>query len=327
MKFWYKRIILSYILLPFSALFWLVSQVRRQLFAWGLLKSYKATLPVIVVGNLSVGGNGKTPFTLWLVQQLRARDMKVGIISRGYGAKSKTFPLLVTAQSDPKLAGDEPVLLAHRTGVPVCISPNRQHSIELLQRHYDLDIIISDDGLQHYKLQRDIEIVVMDAVFGLGNGFLLPAGPLRELPSRLREVDFVVTNGALTNEADVFMRLVPLYAVNLLTQEQKTFDEFEQINAIAGIGNPTRFFNMLRQELGLALIVTQAFQDHQEYTAGDFKKFSQNRPLFMTEKDAVKCRGFAQENWWYVPVQTEIVGDTAKLFTLIESIKASKHES
>ncbi|TYB15433.1 tetraacyldisaccharide 4'-kinase [Aggregatibacter actinomycetemcomitans] len=311
MQFWYSRSWITWLLCPFSLLFWLITAIRRALFRFNLLKSYRAPVPVVVVGNLSVGGNGKTPAVIWLVQELSKRGLKVGVISRGYGSQAKHYPLLVTPPSDPVEAGDEPVLIATRTQAPVCISPNRQQAVEYLLEHAQCDVIISDDGLQHYKLQRDIEVVIMDAQRGLGNGFLLPAGPLRELPSRLKSVDFVVTNGAENQYSDAVMTLQPQYAVNLVNKAQYPLKEFSQATAIAGIGNPTRFFAMLQQQ-GIILSDIKAFQDHQRFSADLFNQFDKNQPLLMTEKDAVKCLAFAQENWWYVPVTAEIHGEKAR---------------
>lgn len=324
MNFWYltqPRSWIAYLLLPFSLLFWLLIVVRKTLFRLGIIKSYRAPVPVVVVGNLSVGGNGKTPVVIWLVQQLRQRGIKCGVISRGYGSAAASYPLLVNAQTDPVQGGDEPVLIAKRTGVVVCISPNRQQAIELLVQHHDCDVIISDDGLQHYKLQRDVEIVVMDAQRGTGNGFLLPAGPLRELPSRLNSVDLIIANGDKRKDCDAVMQLESQFAVNLVTNEKRLLSEFEGISAIAGIGNPQRFFTML-QDLNLELAETHAFQDHQKFSAELFTKFDKNRPLFMTEKDAVKCAAFAQPNWWYVPVEAKITGD--KVASLLDRISEMK---
>lgn len=306
MPFWYSNSKLAWLLLPFSLLFWLISQIRRALFSLNILSSYKSPKPVIIVGNLSVGGNGKTPVVVWLVEELQKQGLRVGVISRGYGSQSKTYPLLVTPETDPVQGGDEPVLIAKRTGVPVVISPNRQQAIELLLKTQDCDLIISDDGLQHYKLRRDIEIVVMDAERALGNGFVLPAGPLRELPSRLKNVDFVITNGGKNAYSDAIMQLVPHYAINLVTAEKRLLSEFTQGSAIAGIGNPQRFFTML-ENLNIRLANTKAFQDHQHFEPQLLEKLAENQPLFMTEKDAVKCQAFAKENWWYVPVDAEIV--------------------
>jgi|GEM_PF-79980 len=264
MPFWYSNSKLAWLFLPFSLLFWLISQIRRALFSLNILSSYKSPKPVIIVGNLSVGGNGKTPVVVWLVEELQKQGLRVGVISRGYGSQSKTYPLLVTPETDPVQGGDEPVLIAKRTGVPVVISPNRQQAIELLLKTQDCDLILSDDGLQHYKLRRDIEIVVMDAERALGNGFVLPAGPLRELPSRLKNVDFVITNGGKNAYSDVIMTLVPHYAINLVTAEKRLLSEFTQGSAIAGIGNPQRFFTML-ENLNIRLENTKAFQDHQHF--------------------------------------------------------------
>ncbi|MCQ9121098.1 tetraacyldisaccharide 4'-kinase [Rodentibacter pneumotropicus] len=306
MPFWYSHSKLAWFLLPFSLLFWLISQFRRALFLLGVKSSYRAPKPVVIVGNLSVGGNGKTPVVVWLVEEMKKRGLHVGVISRGYGSRAKTYPLLVTANTHPYEGGDEPVLIVQRTGVPVVISPNRRQAIELLLKHSDCDIIISDDGLQHYQLQRDIEIVVMDAERALGNGFVLPAGPLRELPSRLKTVDFVITNGGKNQYSDAVMTLVPHYAINLKTKEKRPLSAFQSGSAIAGIGHPPRFFTML-ETLGIDLVQIRAFQDHQDFDASQLEKFPQNQPLFMTEKDAVKCQTFAKENWWYVPVDAEVV--------------------
>lgn len=315
MQLWYSRSWLMWLLSPLSLLFWILSKIRKALFKQGILSSYRPPVPVIVVGNLSVGGNGKTPVVIWLVQQLQQQGIKVGVISRGYGSQAKTYPLLVNSTTDPIEGGDEPVLIAKRTGVPVVISPNRQQSIELLLQIADCDLIISDDGLQHYKLQRDIEIVVMDAERGFGNGFVLPAGPLRELPSRLNSVDFIISNGGKSEAADAVMHLIPRYAVNLKTNEQKLLSEFNNhsISAIAGIGNPQRFFNML-EKMGIQVQYSQVFQDHQHFEPTQFEKLDENRPLFMTEKDAVKCMKFARENWWYVPVEAELEGEKVRSF-------------
>ncbi|MGC6247745.1 tetraacyldisaccharide 4'-kinase [Bisgaard Taxon 45] len=314
MQFWYSRTWITWLMLPLSCLFWLIASLRKCLFQKGLFASYRAPVPVVVVGNLSVGGNGKTPVVIWLVKQLQQKGLCVGVISRGYGSQSSVYPLLVTPDTDPVQGGDEPVLIAKRTQVPVCIAPNRQQAIELLLQHQPkCEVIISDDGLQHYQLQRDFEIVVMDATRGLGNGFLLPAGPLRELPSRLNSVDLIICHGQATQYSDVEMTLVPQYAVNLVTGEQRLLSDFQRVSAIAGIGHPQRFFNMLAS-LSIQLIQTKAFQDHQKFDATQFTAFDHTQPLLMTEKDAVKCMAFAQQNWWYVPVEAEIKGTKVRSF-------------
>lgn len=274
-----------------------------MLFRKKILKSYRSPVPVLVVGNISVGGNGKTPLVIWLVEQLQQKGINVGVISRGYGGKNKIFPQLVTAQSDPAFMGDEPVLIAQRTQAPVAISPNRQQSIELLLKQFELDLIITDDGLQHYALERDMEWVVLDGERRFGNGFLLPAGGLRELPNRLNEVQAVICNGQNAKVGEHSMQLKPEWAINLQTGEQRQLSDFTQpVYALAGIGYPPRFFNMLT-ELGISVAEAFSFADHQAFNEEMITpKLAQNIPLLMTEKDAVKCKAFAKENWWYVPV-------------------------
>lgn len=304
MNLWQKRSLFTYLLAPFSLLFWLISQGRRWLYRKKMLKSYRSPVPVLVVGNLSVGGNGKTPVVVWLVEQLQQRGVKVGVISRGYGGKNRQFPQLVTPESSPEQLGDEPVLIAQRTQAPVAISPNRQQSISLLLQHYDLDLIISDDGLQHYALERDIEWVVVDGERRFGNGFVLPAGSLRELPSRLAQVQAVICNGGTPQAGEFLMKLTPEFAVNVKTQARVPLHNFQQqrVIALAGIGYPPRFFKML-QEHGILLHDSHAFADHQAYSLEQILPLQQGEmPLLMTEKDAVKCRAFAAENWWSVPV-------------------------
>ena len=303
MKLWQKTSIITWLLAPFSLLFWLISQIRIALYRKKILKSYRSPVPVLVIGNISVGGNGKTPLVIWLVEQLQKKGVKVGVISRGYGGENKVYPQLVTPESNPKLMGDEPVLIAQRTHAPVAISPNRQQSIELLLSQFELDLIVTDDGLQHYALNRDIEWVVVDGERRFGNGFVLPAGGLRELPSRLKQVQAVICNGKNANAGEHAMHLEPDFAINLKTGEKCKLNEFTQpVYALAGIGYPPRFFNMLKG-LGIPLADTFSFADHQAFTAEMIvPKLSQNLSLLMTEKDAVKCKAFAQENWWYVPV-------------------------
>ena len=303
MKLWQKTSIITWLLAPFSLLFWFISQIRIALYHKKILKSYRSPVPVLVIGNISVGGNGKTPLVIWLVEQLQKRGVKVGVISRGYGGENKIYPQLVTPESDPKLMGDEPVLIAQRTHAPVAISPNRQQSIELLLSQFELDLIVTDDGLQHYALERDMEWVVVDGERRFGNGFVLPAGGLRELPSRLKQVQAVICNGKNANAGEHAMHLEPDFVINLKTGEKRKLSEFTQsVYALAGIGYPPRFFNMLK-ELGIPLAETFSFADHQAFTAEMIvPKLSQNLPLLMTEKDAVKCKAFTQENWWYVPV-------------------------
>lgn len=312
MKIWQSRSLITWLLAPFSLLFWLVSQIRRQLFCKKILVSYRSPVPVLVVGNISVGGNGKTPVVVWLVEQLQQRGLKVGVISRGYGGENRNFPQLVTAQSSPQQMGDEPVLIAQRTQAPVAISPNRRQSIELLLSRYELDLIITDDGLQHYQLERDIEWVVVDGERRFGNGFVLPAGSLRELPSRLMSVQAVICNGKSAKNGEHQMVLAPDNAINLKTGEKRPLSDFQQTPcvAMAGIGYPPRFFTML-ERLGIPLNARHAFADHQAYQASQLVCLAEKpTPLLMTEKDAVKCQAFAQDNWWFVPVSAKFSSES-----------------
>lgn len=295
---------LYWLLVPFSLLYGLVVVIRKTCYRIGIFKSWRAPIPVIVVGNLSVGGNGKTPLVIYLVEQLRIRGYKVGVVSRGYGGNSEHYPLIVNETTPAHIAGDEPVLVYQRTKVPFAVSPKRSEAIKLLLTRHKLDLIITDDGLQHYALQRDIEIVVVDGKNGFGNGWYLPAGPMRELSGRLKSVDFVVVNGQSHQvyQHAYLMTLSPHKAINMLTGEQKSVTELQSVCAIAGIGDPNRFFNMLKV-LNVDLINNVSFTDHQKYSLQQLSNLVDSSGiLLMTEKDAVKCVSFAQNNWWYLPI-------------------------
>lgn len=295
---WYEKRWWCYLLAPLSLLFWLVTFLRRSLFRLKLKASYRLPVPVVVVGNISVGGTGKTPFTLWLCQLLREQGFTPGIISRGYGVKLVS-PLLVSLQHSAAEVGDEPLLLAERSGCPIVVSPSRVAAAQyLLKQCPQVDIIISDDGLQHYALQRDLEIVLIDGQRGLGNGWLLPAGPLRELPARLKEVDLVIANSGYHILADGVMALQALQAEPLSANE-KTLNADETVDIIAGIGNPLRFERSVLAA-GFNIRQRRFLADHHAFQPKDFKGL--NVPLLMTEKDAVKCRHFAKPGWYYLAV-------------------------
>ncbi|MBE2895551.1 tetraacyldisaccharide 4'-kinase [Pasteurellaceae bacterium HPA106] len=321
MKFWYKRTFLSYLLLPLSALFGLVASLRRWCYQH-VLTPYKAPVPVVIVGNISVGGNGKTPVVIWLAQQLLAKGHRVGIISRGYGGEKTDKVRLVNGDSDPRLVGDEPVLIAKRAGVPVAVCPYRKRAIEALLAQHHIDVIIADDGMQHYKLARDIELAVIDGVRRLGNGFLLPAGPLRECPARLKTVDGIICNGAQAQQGEVQMRLKAQSAVNLVSHEVRPLHDFQAktVVAMAGIGYPERFFSTL-QRAGITPVATHSLADHQCAELSALKVMaSVEQALLMTEKDAVKYHSQAQENWWYVPVEAEMSDEIAPVLAKIERL-------
>lgn len=303
---WYQGHPALGLLAPLEALYRRVARRKRERFLAGLGSIQRAPVPVIVVGNLTVGGTGKTPMILWLIGHLRARGLKVGVVSRGYGATPPSLPWRVRASDTAAVAGDEPLLIVQRTGVALVTDPDRGRAVERLLAEESLDVILSDDGLQHYRLARDLELVMVDAARGFGNGRCLPAGPLREPLERLAEVDAVIHNGAAVDPADGFgLTLQPSALVNLRSGETRPLDFFppgQRLHALAGIGNPGRFFATLEGLHWQPL--PHAFADHATYSAADLT-FTPALPLVMTEKDAVKCRSFAAADWWYLAVDAQ----------------------
>jgi tetraacyldisaccharide 4'-kinase len=305
-RIWYDRAAPPWWLLPLSFVYGAVVGSRRHLYAKRLRKSTRMASPVVVVGNLSVGGTGKTPLVCWLVGRLTDLGFKPGVVTRGYGGSSRNVRL-IHSSDDPNVVGDESVLLARRTGAPVAIGRDRPAASQLLL-NAGCDVVVSDDGLQHYALARDCEIVVVDGDRRFGNGWLLPAGPLRETKARLAAADAVVVNGgrALLDGA-LSMRLEAKSALSLIGGAVKALDEFagRSVHAVAGIGNPERFFNMLRAH-GIE-VVGHPLPDHSPLRAADIS-FTDERPVLMTEKDAVKCNGIAGPRHWYVPVTASFSG-------------------
>ncbi|MBL5862919.1 tetraacyldisaccharide 4'-kinase [Serratia fonticola] len=311
-RIWSGSSLVYLLLLPLSWLYGLVSGLIRLSYRCGLRKSWRAPVPVVIVGNLTAGGNGKTPMVIWLVEQLQQRGYRVGVVSRGYGGKSAVYPLVLDAQTTTRQAGDEPVLIYQRTGAPVAISPKRAEAVQALLNQGELDLIITDDGLQHYALQRDFELVVIDGVRRFGNGWWLPAGPMRERVSRLKTVDACVANGGVAQPGEIAMKLQAQDAVNIASGERRPAIELPHVVAMAGIGHPPRFFATL-EKLGVEVEREVAFADHQEYNHGQLAALaSQGQTLLMTEKDAVKCRAFAQPDWWYLPVEAVLPTDQAE---------------
>lgn len=314
-KLWYTRSVLAWLLLPLSVLYCMIVVARRWAYRRGILKTQRLNVPVIIVGNITLGGTGKTPLVIWLTQFLRAQGYRPGLIARGYGGKATHWPQAVDADSDPGLVGDEPVLLVRATACPMVVAPDRVAAAQALLAQHDCNILISDDGLQHYALGRDIEIAVIDAERRLGNGHCLPAGPLREPARRLKDVDLIVANGdARTGEFAMHVSVGA--AVNLLSGERRALELFrtEPVYAIAGIGHPERFFSRLRAA-GLS-IKTHAFPDHHAYRPEDLA-FADGT-LLMTEKDAVKCQRFAQSHFWAVGTQVDVAsGFSTQLLALL----------
>ena len=282
---------------------------RRQR---GQAVAYRSSLPLIIVGNITAGGTGKTPLVIRLCEMAIEMGLKPGIATTGYGRQSRDT-LVVEADGDTRACGDEPVLLAGRTGVPVVVAAKRREAVRMLNNR-DLDLIISDDGLQQADLHRDVEFCVIDGQRGIGNGYLIPAGPLRESPARLRQVDHLVTNGLWRGKPDDLdvnlMEMKPgaIYSIN--AERAFSVKEFRQkytgirLCAIAGIGNPQRFFSML-EDMGFE-IEPHGFPDHHQYTKADFDSLAAETAIIMTEKDAVKCRSMDLENAWYITVDADL---------------------
>ncbi|WP_417616939.1 tetraacyldisaccharide 4'-kinase [Oceanisphaera sp.] len=304
MQAWYKGAAWLWLLAPLSAVFVLVSGLRRALFRLGIKQQYRAPVPVIVVGNLTVGGNGKTPVVVWLVQWLREQGYTPGVISRGYGGNSEQYPLLLQADTRSEQAGDEPVLIYRRTGCPVVVGPRRAEAAALLAE-VGVDIIISDDGLQHYALARDIELVVVDGKRRFGNGWLLPMGPLREGQWRLNTVDAIINNGGPVRSGEHLMSLRPgtLQPVSHPSGQQEAPAAGTRVHALAGIGHPPRFFTTLEQ-LGFVVEQRLALADHKAVVPGQLDDL-QSAPLLITEKDAVKWPG-GHPDTWYLPVDAQL---------------------
>lgn len=294
---WYNNAWGKQLLYPLELIYKALARADRY---QKLKKTIQHPIPVIVVGNISVGGTGKTPLVVYLCELLKAAGYSPGIVTRGYGGKATAWPVLVRADSDPNEYGDEPVLMAQRSGVPVVAGPNRNDDIEYLLSQNIVDVIISDDGLQHYSLARDIEIVVIDQLRGFGNQRCLPAGPLREPVSRLDSVDFVVSHEPMAL-ADYSMQLEAqlVCRLNFAIQQPLLSWKETKVHAVTGIGNPSRFFALLK---AAGLDVTEhSFPDHYQFDTSDVL-FGDDLPVIMTEKDAVKCRAFATDHHWYVPV-------------------------
>ena len=302
---WYGGASVPWWLAAPSWLFGGLVALRTWMYRLGLLRSIALPCPVLVIGNLTVGGTGKTPLTIALVQALRARGWRPGVISRGYGRRD-TQPRRVLADSAVVTVGDEPRLIAARTGCPVAVARHRVDAARLLLDEGSVDLLIADDGLQHYALARSVEVLVVDGRRGLGNARLLPAGPLREPVARAARCDFVVVNGAAQSAAvpdGVPMRLRLATPRRLVDAVEVEWSRLARVQALAGIADPERFFEALRAR-GLQ-VDGHGFPDHHDYVADDFG-FDDGRPLLLTEKDAAKCAAFARDHWLVVPAAAEL---------------------
>jgi tetraacyldisaccharide 4'-kinase len=286
--------------LPLEALYRAIVQRRANAFQHDPSTIVRLSVPVVVVGNITLGGTGKTPLIVALASAMAERGFVPGVVSRGYGG-SERGPYLLTGRDDPARVGDEPTLI-RQSGFPVAIGRQRPEAAQLLV-DAGCTLVLADDGLQHHRLGRDVEICVIDGERRLGNGHLLPAGPLREPPSRLASVDFIVVNGGMPSSGEVAMTLEGGRAVNIAdpsrTMPLSAFSG-RPAHAVAGIGNPKRFFESLAAQ-GV-IVSAHPFADHHAFTPDDFS-FADAAPVLMTDKDAVKCQPFARDNWWRVPVQ------------------------
>lgn len=320
---WFSSSLYYLFLLPFSWLYSFINMFYRISYQYGWCKVYRFSIPIIVIGNLTIGGNGKTPVVLWLIEQLQKRGWKVGVVSRGYKGKSNEYPIIIDHTTHSHECGDEPMLIWKRTGVSIAVSPKRVDAVTaLLKTQKSLDIIISDDGLQHYALFRDIEWVIVNNALKFGNGHCLPAGPLRERLTRLNTVQAIIINGSKTNHirsGEILMQIHPKSVINVLTGEDKSLHSLKNVIAIAGIGYPKQFFITLKKH-GINPIQTISFTDHHIYSEDMLNSLTKNNEvLLMTEKDAIKCLDFAHKNWWYVHIDVKInQSDTKILLSKIE---------
>jgi tetraacyldisaccharide 4'-kinase len=323
-EIWYGRSPLAWPLLPVSWLYRAFTGVRRAAYATGLLGVFDPGVPLVIVGNISVGGTGKTPLVIWLARFFKERGFRPGIVARGSAGAVTKWPQQVRPDSDPFTVGDEAVVMARRTACPVAVYANRPAAVAALLKHADCNLVLSDDGLQHYALGRTLEIAVVDGIRRFGNGHCLPAGPLREPPSRLGSVDMVVTHGLaargefpMSYRAEKACSLIDPMAVQALSQFKP-----REVHAVAGIGHAEQFFAMLRAR-GFR-VTPHAFPDHHRFVSGDLA-FAGGETVLMTEKDAVKCEHFAQPSWWYVPIEAELPAVFARrLEQLMERTKSGQ---
>jgi len=303
-RLWYGGSKWAYLLWPFSLIFASATALRRCFYRIGLFTRHQFDKPVIVVGNITVGGSGKTPVVIALLERLKAAGYKPGVVSRGYRGDAESYPVLLSEQSLARDVGDEPLLIWRRTQAPVVVDPQRPRAVNYLIQHCDCDVIISDDGLQHYAMARDFEIALVDAKRGLGNGYLLPAGPLREPVKRLQSVDWVMSNGrggardmSVEITVDGIRDCTTASPVDLQQLKTKT------LHAVAGIASPERFFDTLT-ELGLQF-TPHVFDDHHPFIQQDLA-FADDAYIIMTEKDAVKCSDFASSTMCYLAISAEL---------------------
>lgn len=329
-RIWYEGDWAYRLLLPFAGIYWLLLVLRRSLYSIGIIGRHRAAVPVIIVGNITAGGTGKTPVTSWLANELKTRGFTPGIVSRGYGGSKSSSSMRVDVASDSAVVGDEPVLLAKQAACPVVVDANRARAVEMLVED-GVDVIIADDGLQHYRLERTYEICVIDGARGLGNRLLIPAGPLRETIDRLAEVDQVLINGHLHEKVEeltvveqnsIQFELVATEVARVNGSLTRPIERFAEttVHGVAAIGNPCRFFDMLRTH-GMQ-VIEHAFPDHARLHRQDLD-FGDEFDILMTEKDAVKLGGSTSDRVWFVPVELQM--DPLQSGPWLEQIESRLH--
>lgn len=321
-KAWYEQAWWLIVLWPLASLFRALVGVRRSV-QQVLSRPEFISAPIIVVGNITLGGTGKTPLLIELSQHLKAQGIKPGVISRGYGGNAARYPMLVDEDTNPEIAGDESVLIAQRCACPIVVDPDRNAALKHLLESEQVDVVLSDDGLQHYKLYRDIEIAVVDGQRLFGNRLCLPAGPLREPIERLNSVDYIVINSnkniSHINNA-IHMEMEPKFLINLVSDEKRPFNgaPFNMgttLQAVCGIGNPERFYRALER---LPYPIQRfSFPDHHKFAPNEFKKagVDEHQPIIMTEKDAIKCADFAKSNFWFLESEINLPEEFLNEFT------------
>jgi len=333
-QFWYSKSIWRWLFLPLSLLVQMIALSKRFLYRINLIKSRQNRVPVLVVGNITVGGTGKTPFINYLVKKLQSKNIKVGIVSRGYKSNAPEYPYLIKQTDSVEVTGDEAFMQNATLQVPMVIGFDRAAAVDLLCQTNNLDLIISDDGLQHYKMARAFEILMIDGSRLFGNQLMLPVGPLREPVSRMKSVDYVVQNGNVENGetiknlsngnvplASMSLKVTGLININSNQSVELDASKATSITAVAGIGNPQRFFTSLSKfcDRPVEDIDTKVFPDHHGFQLDDFQSINSDI-VVMTEKDAVKCESFAQDNWYYLKVEAELSEkDFVSLFELIKT--------
>lgn len=340
---WYKQSSWLLLLWPVSLLFRLLAFTRRKVQQAGN-NGARYAVPIVIIGNISTGGTGKTPLLITLVNQLKKAGMKPGVVSRGYGGHASNYPLKVIESTDVNESGDEALVIVRNTQCPVVVDPDRVAAVDHLLSNQDVDIVLSDDGLQHYRLHRDIEIIVVDGQRLFSNGLCFPAGPLREPVHRLSEADYVFVNGGAEEQqldGALVMELRPRFLINLLSGEKKPFSGVpfnmgNTVQAVSAIGNPDRFHQTLESLPHTVKHFT--FPDHHSFDYDEFKTIGidDKQPVVMTEKDAVKCKDFAQKNYWYLTVEVNLSSSFLEKFELqiakfqelysSESLASSKKE-